>query len=239
MAEDESAPAARPKKGVGAIIVAAGKSLRMGGGDKIWVSLGGRPLLAHTVSIFQFSSAVDRIALVLSADRQRLGMSLIKGAHFGKVANICFGGEKRQQSVRAGLEALGPCEWVIVHDGARPLVSTRLIEQGLAAARETGAATCAVPIHDAVKVVNQENIVEKSLTRNGLWLIQTPQVFRYDILMEAHSKADGTFSASDDAALVERLGYPVKVFLGTYHNIKVTTPDDLVMAQMLLRWHRA
>jgi len=226
------------KKGVGAIIVAAGKSLRMGGGDKIWVSLGGRPLLAHTISIFQFSSAIDRIVLVLSADRQRLGMSLVKGAHFGKVANICFGGEERQQSVRAGLEALGPCEWVVVHDGARPLVTTRLIEQGLAAARETGAATSAVPVHDTIKLVNEKNLVEKSLSRNGLWLIQTPQVFRYDLLMEAHSRAAGIV-ASDDAGLVERLGNPVKVFMGSYHNIKVTTPDDLVLAQMLLKWHRS
>ena len=225
------------KKGVGAIIVAAGKSLRMGS-DKIWVSLSGRPLLAHTVSIFQFCSAIDRIALVLSADRQRLGMSLVKGAHFGKVVNICFGGEERQQSVRAGLEALGPCEWVVVHDGARPLVTTRLIEQGLAAARETGASTCAVPLHDTIKLVNDKNMVEKSLERNHLWLIQTPQVFRYDLLVEAHRRADAR-SASDDAALVERLGNPVKVFMGSYHNIKVTTPDDLVLAQMLLKWHRS
>jgi 2-C-methyl-D-erythritol 4-phosphate cytidylyltransferase len=225
------------KKGVGAIIVAAGKSLRMGS-DKIWVSLSGRPLLAHTVSIFQFSSAIDRIALVLSADRQRLGISLVKGAHFGKVVNICFGGEERQQSVRAGLEALGPCEWVVVHDGARPLVTTRLIEQGLAAARETGASTCAVPLHDTIKLVNDKNMVEKSLERDHLWLIQTPQVFRYDLLVEAHRRADAR-SASDDAALVERMGNPVKVFMGSYHNIKVTTPDDLVLAQMLLKWHRS
>lgn len=232
-------PKEKAKKGVGAIIVAAGKSLRMGGGDKIWLSLSGRPLLAHTMSIFQFCAAVDRIVLVLSADRQKLGMSLIKGAHFGKVTGICFGGEERQHSVRAGLEALGPCEWVIVHDGARPLVSTKLIEQGLAAARETGAATCAVPLHDTLKLVNEKNLVEKSLDRKHLWLIQTPQVFRYDMLMEAHRKADGRFAAGDDAALVERLGYQVKVYMGSYHNIKVTTPDDLVLAQMLLKWHRA
>ena len=236
---DEAVVASPVKKGVGAIVVAAGKSLRMGGGDKIWVSLGGRPLLAHTVSIFQFCSAIDRIVLVLSADRQRLGMSLIKGAHFGKVAGICFGGDERQQSVRAGLEALGPCEWVVVHDGARPLVTTRLIEQGLAAARETGAATCAVPLQDTLKLVNEKNMVEKSFSRDHIWLIQTPQVFRYDMLMEAHRKADRQPPAGDDAALVERMGYPVKVFMGSYHNIKVTTPDDLVLAQMLLKWHRA
>jgi len=233
--EEETKPA---RKRVGAIIVAAGKSLRMGS-DKIWVSLSGRPLLAHTVSIFQSSSAIDRIVLVLSADRERLGMSLVKGARFGKVAGICLGGEERQQSVRAGLEALGPCEWVVVHDGARPLVTARLIEQGLAAARETGASTCAVPLHETIKLVNEKHLVEKSLDRNHLWLIQTPQVFRYDMLLEAHRKADGRLAASDDAGLVERLGYPVKVFMGSYQNIKVTTPDDLVLVQMLLKRRRS
>jgi 2-C-methyl-D-erythritol 4-phosphate cytidylyltransferase len=230
---------AAPGKGiVGAIIVAAGRSLRMGGGDKLWVSLGGRPLLAHTLSIFQYCSAIDQISLVLSEDRQRLGHSLIKGAHFGKVTSLCMGGEERQQSVRAGLEALGPCEWVVVHDGARPLVTAKLIEQGLAAARETGAATSAVPVQETIKLVNEKNLVEKSLDRRRLWLVQTPQVFRYEMLVEAHRSAGGQ-SATDDAALVERLGHQVKVYMGSYHNIKVTTPEDFILAQMLLRWHRA
>ena len=136
--------------------------------------------------------------------------------------------------MRAGLEALGPCEWVVVHDGARPLVTRELIDKGLAAARETGAATCAVPLHDSIKLVNDKGLVEKSLDRRRLWQVQTPQVFRYDLLMEAHRAAAKQPPASDDAALVERLGYPVKVFMGSYHNIKVTTPDDLVLAQILL-----
>jgi 2-C-methyl-D-erythritol 4-phosphate cytidylyltransferase len=211
----------------------------MGGGDKLWVSMGGRPLLAHTLAVFQFCSTIDHISLVLSADRQKLGQSLVKGAHFGKVDSLCFGGDERQQSVRAGLEELTPCEWVVVHDGARPLVNAKLIEQGLLAARETGAATCAVPVQDAIKLVNDQNLVEKSLDRRRLWLVQTPQVFRYDLLVEAHrAAAKGPF-ASDDATLVERLGYKVKVFMGSYQNIKVTTPDDFILAQMLLRWHHA
>ncbi len=118
------------------------------------------------------------------------------------------------------------------------MVTARLIEQGLAAARQTGAAACAVPVNDTLKLVNDKQVVEKSLERNGLWLIQTPQVFRYDILMEAHRKAAGRTLATDDAGLVERLGVEVKVFMGSYHNIKVTTPEDLILAQMLLRWHR-
>jgi 2-C-methyl-D-erythritol 4-phosphate cytidylyltransferase len=238
MVEEEEKRDLPPGKGVGAIIVAAGRSVRMGdSGDKIWVSLSGRPLLAHTLAVFQFCRSVDRIVLVLSPERQRLGTSLVKGAHFSKVGSICFGGERRQDSVRAGLEALGKCEWVIVHDGARPLVTTRLIEQGLAAAQETGAATCAVPVNDSLKLVDEKHMVEKTLSRNRLWLIQTPQVFRWELLTEAHLTANG-YSTTDDTALVGKLGNAVKVYPGSYHNIKVTTPDDLVLAQMLLRWHR-
>lgn len=228
----------RPAK-VGAIIVAAGRSVRMGGGDKIWIALSGRPLVAHTLSIFQYSPAVDRIALVVSYDKLKLGQTLAKGGHLTKVVSVCAGGAQRQESVRAGLEALGPCEWVIVHDGARPLVTSRLIEQGLAAAKETGAATCAVPIQDSVKSVTEKHVVDKSLDRSRLWLIQTPQVFRYNILVEAHkAAARSRASATDDATLVERLGNPVKVYMGSYHNIKITTPEDLVLAGMFLRWHR-
>jgi 2-C-methyl-D-erythritol 4-phosphate cytidylyltransferase len=211
----------------------------MGGGDKLWVSLGGRPLLAHTLSIFQHCPSVHRISLVLAEGRQKLGHTLVKGARFGKVAAVCFGGEERQDSVQAGLQALGPCDWVVVHDGARPLVTRRLIEQGLAAAQETGAATCAVPAQDTIKTVNEQSLVEKTLDRRRLWLIQTPQVFRYDMLVEAHRAAAGQPPASDDAALVERLGYQVKVFMGSYHNLKVTTPEDLLLAQVLLRWQRS
>ncbi len=240
MATSAEETAETPKAvSIGAIILAAGRSQRMGGGDKLWVSLGGRPLLAHTLSIFQHCSSIHRIALVLAAGRQRLGHALVKGAHFGKVAAICFGGEERQDSVRAGLEALGPCDWVVVHDGARPLVTRKLIEEGLAAARETGAATCGVAAQETIKTVKEGGLVEKTLERERLWLTQTPQVFRYDMLVEAHRAAAGQPPASDDAALVERLGYQVKVYMGSYHNLKVTTPEDLLLAQVLLRWHRS
>jgi 2-C-methyl-D-erythritol 4-phosphate cytidylyltransferase len=127
---------------------------------------------------------------------------------------------------------------VVVHDGARPLVSRQLIDQGLAAARETGAATCAVPAHDVIKLVSEQGLVEKSLDRRRLWLVQTPQVFRYEMLVEAHRAAAKQPHASDDATLVERLGHQVKVYMGSYHNLKVTTPDDLLIAHILIRWHR-
>ena len=235
-----SEEAATPAKagGVGAIIVAAGRSRRMGGGDKLWVSLGGRPLLAHTLAIFQHCPSIHKIVLVLAPGQEKLGQTLIKNSLLNKVAAICAGGEERQDSVRAGLAALGPCEWVVVHDGARPLVTRELIDKGLAAARATGAATCAVPLHDSIKLVSEQGLVEKSLDRRRLWQVQTPQVFRYELLVEAHRAAAKQPPASDDATLVERLGRQVKAYMGSYHNIKVTTPDDMVIAQILIRWHR-
>ena len=210
----------------------------MGGGDKLWVSLGGRPLIAHTLAVFQHCPSIHRIALVLTPGREKLGHSLVKSAYLTKVTAICTGGAERQDSVRAGLEALDPCEWVVVHDGARPLVSRQLIDQGLAAARATGAATCAVPLHDMIKLVSEQGLVEKSLDRRRLWLVQTPQVFRYEMLVEAHQAAAKQPHTSDDATLVERLGHQVKVYMGSYHNLKVTTPDDLLLAHILIRWHR-
>jgi 2-C-methyl-D-erythritol 4-phosphate cytidylyltransferase len=224
--------------GVGAIIVAAGRSRRMGGGDKLWVSLGGRPLLAHTLAVFQHCPSIHRIALVLAPGSEKLGHTLVKNALLTKVTAICAGGDERQDSVRAGLAALGPCDWVVVHDGARPLVTRQLIDQGLAAAKATGASTCAVPLHDMIKLVSEQGLVEQSLDRRRLWLVQTPQVFRYETLVEAHRAAAKQPPANDDAALVERLGHQVKVYMGSYHNMKVTTPDDMVIAQILLRWHR-
>jgi 2-C-methyl-D-erythritol 4-phosphate cytidylyltransferase len=211
----------------------------MGGGDKLWVSLAGRPLIAHTLFVFQHCPSVHRIILVVASGREKLGHSLVKGAHLHKVSSICVGGEERQDSVRAGLAALDACEWVVVHDGARPLVTRRLVEQGLAAARETGAATCAVPMNDAVKLVDQKGRVERSLDRRHLWSVQTPQVFRYETLLQAHREAASKVRADDDATLVERLGLPVKVYMGSYQNLKVTTQEDLLLAQVLLRWHRS
>lgn len=235
---EETEEQAKPVS-VGAIVLAAGRSRRMGGGDKLWVALGGRPLIAYTLSVFQHCPSVQRVVLVLGSGRQKLGHTLVKGGRYSKVTAIVVGGEERQDSALAGLSALGSCEWVVVHDGARPLVTRKLIEQGLVTARETGASTCAVPLHDMIKSVGEGGLVEKSLERRRLWLTQTPQVFRYELLVEAHQAAlNQQPRASDDASLVERLGHQVKVYMGSYHNLKITTQEDLLLAQVLVRWHR-
>jgi 2-C-methyl-D-erythritol 4-phosphate cytidylyltransferase len=208
----------------------------MGGADKLFALLAGRPLLAHCLDAFQQCPAVGRIVLVLSRGNRRAGEALVEDGDFSKVRAVCLGGERRQDSVRAGLAALaelGPVDWVVVHDGARPLVTPALIEDGLKAARETGAAVCAVPAQDTVKEADERRTVERTLDRRSLWLVQTPQVFRYDMLREAHERARG--DVTDDASLVEAMGHRVMLYEGSRRNLKVTTPDDLALAEALLR----
>jgi len=203
----------------------------MGGSDKLFADLGGQPLLLRALQPFQESPLVDQIVLVLSAANLERGRALAEEG-IGKLSAAREGGPRRQDSVRLGLGALGPCEWVLVHDGARPLVNAELIERGLAAARGTGAAVPAVPLADTVKLATADGTVERTLDRSRLWAAQTPQVFRYDLLLRAHREV--TADVTDDAAMLEALGLPVKLFEGSPANIKVTTPDDLRLAEALL-----
>ncbi len=223
----------------GAIVVAAGSSARMRGPstgsgqalDKLFAPLAGRPLLAHVLSRFQESPAVDRIALVLSSENLEQGRDLVTEYGMTKISPICLGGPRRQDSVRLGLEALGECDWVLVHDGARLLVNP-LISEGLEAAQETGAAVPALPIADTVKSAGPDGTVERTLDRSRLWAAQTPQVFRYDLLLRAHREI--TADVTDDAAMLEALGLPVKLYPGSPLNIKVTNLEDLRTAEALL-----
>ena len=217
---------------VGAIIAAAGRGRRFGEGDKLFAPLAGRPLIAHTLIAFEVCRLIDTVVLVLTEENLERACRLVDAAGFDKVAVICPGGPRRQDSVRLGLEALGECRWVVVHDGARPLVTAALIEAGLAAAAETGAAIAAVPLADTLKEAADDGLVRRTLDRRNLWAAQTPQVFDYELLREAHRQADG--EVPDDAALVEALGRRVKVFPGSARNLKVTTAADLALAQALL-----
>jgi len=217
---------------LGAVIVAAGSGERMGAIDKLFVSLAGRPLLAHALAAFQQCPDVDRIVLVMAEANLERGRELVAAHGFDKVAGFCAGGPRRQDSVRLGMEALGECEWVAVHDGARPLVTPGLIMRTLEAAQETGAAVPAVPLADTIKEAGPEGLVERTLDRSRLWAAQTPQVFRHDLLLRAHREV--TADATDDAAMLEALGLPVKLFPGERTNIKVTTQDDLRLAEALL-----
>lgn len=216
---------------VGAIILAAGSSSRMAGVDKLLLPLHGRPLITYALEAFQECAAVDDIAVVLAAGNAPAILSLL--AQFSKVGHAVRGGERRQDSVRAGLESLGACDWVVVHDGARPLVTAEMIERGLEVARPVGAAAAAMPVVDTLKAAREDGAVLRTVSRSGLWAVQTPQVFRWDLLAMAHERV--TEDVTDDCAMLEQIGRPVQLYEGSRLNIKVTTPEDSVIAGALLR----
>ncbi|MFC1903225.1 2-C-methyl-D-erythritol 4-phosphate cytidylyltransferase [Chloroflexota bacterium] len=216
---------------VGAIIVAAGSSERMGGIDKVFAPLGGKPVLAWAVDTFEACNSVQQVVIVVSKQNLERCRRLVVEQKWTKVTAICEGGKRRQDSVAAGLSQLKDCEWVVIHDAARPLVTVDLIEKGLAEARETGGAVAAVPVKDTIKAANDDRIVHQTPPRQNLWAVQTPQVFHYSKIVEAYRRAKG--EATDDASLVEQLGYKVRLYTGAYDNIKITTPDDLTLAELL------
>ena len=219
---------------VGAIIVTAGKSQRMSGTDKIFAPLAGQPVLLRVLQPFIDCDSVDRVVVVLNNNNYDEGKDLIVGQNWEKEVAVCIGGKRRQDSVLAGLKLLGDCDLVVIQDGARPFVTVGLIEDGLAAAKETGAAVAAVPATDTIKSADKAMIARQTLQRDNLWLCQTPQVFEYDLLLKAYSKANT--DVTDDAQIVELAGGKVKLYMGSYDNIKITTPADLAVAEML--WKR-
>jgi len=218
---------------VGAIIVAAGSSSRMEKVDKTLLPLLGRSLFLHSLQEFNDSALVTRIVLVVSERNAYRCCQLVAQNRFDKVIDICVGGERRQDSVRRGLAMLGETEWTVVHDGARPCVDGAMIETGLREARDTGAAVAAVPVKDTIKAVGTGRVVTETLDREGLWLIQTPQVFRTDLLTAAHEEVSE--DVTDDASMLERCGHAVKVFMGSYDNVKVTVPEDVSIVEAVLR----
>jgi|CXWL01.1.fsa_nt_gi 2-C-methyl-D-erythritol 4-phosphate cytidylyltransferase len=218
-----------------AIIVAAGRSERMGGVDKVFATLMGRPLLAWTLGAFKRCEAIDAVVIVAAEGSVGRMQAFVQEWRFeAKVTAVVPGGATRQESVRAGLEASDGAAIVVVHDAARPLVTAEIITGGVELARETGAALCAVPVRDTVKqVAGDPPLVVATPDREQLWLAQTPQCFDRALLLEAHEQAIS--AATDDAALVEAMGRPVSVYEGAWSNFKVTTPEDFIIAEALLR----
>jgi 2-C-methyl-D-erythritol 4-phosphate cytidylyltransferase len=220
-----------------AIIPAAGVGRRMGGAiEKQFLRLRGIPILAHTLKVFDQSPEVDGIVLVVAPQqRQVLDTEVINPHPCEKLLGIIDGGPERQDSVANGLRAIPPeSDLVVIHDGVRPLVSVDLVALVLDAARRHGAAIAAIPAGDTVKQVEDQRVVT-TLQRETIWLAQTPQAFRVDLLRRAYQKAaSDRIVLTDDAALVERIGVAVHLVRGSSENIKVTTPSDLVVAEAIL-----
>jgi 2-C-methyl-D-erythritol 4-phosphate cytidylyltransferase len=223
------------KEKVSAIIAAAGDGQRMGGVDKMFAPIEGRPVLARVIDTFQKCKSIDQIIIVINAKNLEKCRRLVEAEGWSKVTDICPGGRQRQDSVAEGLKRLKYAAWVVIHDGARPLVTTDLIERGLEAADATGAAVAAVPVTDTIKVAGADAIVRQTLPRQNLRAVQTPQVFRIDVIQNTYRHVFG--DVTDDASLVERAGYTVKLYLGSYDNIKITSPADLAVAEALWKEH--
>ena len=221
------------KQKTAAIIVAAGEGKRMGGMDKVLATLDGEPILLRATRPFQECQLIDQIVVVVSGDKEQKCRRLVTGREWAKVTDVCIGGQRRQDSVASGLQQLRDYEWIVIHDGARPLLTIDLIERGLEAAQETGVAAAAVPVTDTIKEVNGDGLVSRTPPRQNLMAVQTPQVFRFDLIQIAHRQDCG--DVTDDASLVENLGHRVKLYPGSYDNIKITTPADIILAEALLK----
>ncbi len=220
------------------LIPAAGLGRRMGAEiNKQYLELAGRPILAHTLSLFESHPKVDRILVVSPAEEIPFCREqIVRRYGFAKVHQVVPGGAERQDSVRLGLEACdgGENDLVVIHDGVRPFCPSPLIAPLLEAAAGVGASLLGVPVKDTIKEV-EEGMVKGSPDRSRLWQAQTPQVFRLGLIREAHRRAlEEGFRGTDDASLVERLGLPVAMLEGSYRNIKITTPEDLEMARAFL-----
>ena len=224
---------------VSALIVAAGRGVRMRSDTrKQYLQVAGRPILVHTLMKFDVCPLIDHICIVVPGDdldfcRRRL----IAGGPIKNPVQFVAGGRHRQQSVFNGLKSLDHKKGLVaIHDGVRPLIDPLLITACIKAAETSGACAPGIPVYDTIKRVSDADTIAGTVERKGLWLIQTPQVFRYAVIVEAHERAlhDG-YLGTDDASLVERLGLPVTLISGSKSNIKVTTVEDLTMAAALLR----
>ena len=223
-----------------ALIPAAGMGKRMGAGsNKQYLMLDGMPILARTVRTFEEADCIDAIYLVSPEQEIPFCRSdVVERYGFTKVRAIVPGGKERQHSVHNGLraiEGIEPDDIVLIHDGVRPFVSVQMLEDAAAAARDSGASVVAVPVKDTVKVV-REGLVTATPPRETLWLAQTPQGFRYGLIRAAHEQAAAAgFLGTDDASLMEWQGQPVRVVQGDYRNIKITTPEDMILAEAFLK----
>jgi 2-C-methyl-D-erythritol 4-phosphate cytidylyltransferase len=220
------------------IIAAAGSSRRMEGRDKLWTPLAGRVTLAHTIAVFEAAEIIDSIVLVLHSERLDDATRLCQQEGWSKIIGIVEGGLRRQDSVRSGLDYLAQLvpatQWVMIHDGARPLVTVDMLETGLKTAQKCDAAIAAVPVKDTIKQVEQGQI-SSTLERSQLWAIQTPQIFSFPLIHHAYHTVPPEQEFTDDAALLEHLGKRVAIFNGSYKNIKITTHEDILIAEALLK----
>lgn len=223
---------------ISAIIVAGGKSLRMGQDiNKQFIKLKDKEVIALTIEAFNRATIIDEIIVVIGEDDIEYCITnVIKKYNLIKVKKVVVGGSERQESVYNGLiNCNKESDIVLIHDGARPFVTERMIIDSATCASNLGACTVAVPIKDTIKIISKDSTVVSTLKRDELYAIQTPQAFKYNLILAAHEEALKTnLKATDDTMLIEAMGESVKVVKGSYFNIKLTTPEDLIFGRAIL-----
>ncbi len=205
----------------------------MQGIDKTFAHILGKPLILHTLSVFLNCPDIRRVVLVLPESNIEKARALLKELNNSEKLTLCAGGERRQDSATRGLDALGPCDWVAVHDGARPCISPDILQNVLSDARLHGSAVVAVPVTDTLKRADSDAFISATVPREGLWAVQTPQVFPFSVLQRAYQEVRE--NVTDDASMVEQLGIKIKLTPGFTTNLKVTSPEDLKLAEIILK----
>ena len=222
----------------GVVIVAAGTGSRMNMGiNKQFIKLEGKEIIAYTIEKFYNNSNIEDIVVVVKEDESEFFKKEILDKYNFKNVKIAYGGKERQDSVYNGLKLLDEkCDVVLIHDGARPFVSDKIIDKSIEEAKEHKAIVVGVPVKDTIKVIDNDKNIVDTPNRSVLWAVQTPQTFDYNILIDAYKDAfKNKFYGTDDAMLVERIGYKVKMLEGSYNNIKITTQVDLNVGSQILR----
>ncbi|TCP24138.1 2-C-methyl-D-erythritol 4-phosphate cytidylyltransferase [Scopulibacillus darangshiensis] len=218
------------------VILAAGKGKRMGAGkNKMLLEVAGIPIILHTLLAFESDKACSRIVLVINESERDIFSSFLSHFNITKVVKMVQGGTERQDSVYQGLKVLSGEGIVLIHDGARPFVKKESIARVTETARDEGAAILAVPVKDTIKKV-LDHKVQETVERSDLWAVQTPQAFRLPLILAAHRTGlQRGLQATDDASLMEQTGQTVAVVEGDYQNIKITTPEDMLIAEQFMR----
>lgn len=221
-----------------AIILAAGQGKRMGANiNKQFLTLLGKPVLYHTIKAFSDNENIDNIiVLCAESDMEYCKKNIVEKYDLKKVKALVKGGKERQDSVYNGLKAIESCDIVLIHDGARPFVTEEIINNGIENAKKYGACTCGVKSKDTIKIKDKEGFAKETLNREDTFIVQTPQCFKYDIILHCHEELKKTkFEVTDDAMIVEKFNKKVYLYEGSYLNIKLTTPEDIIIGENILK----
>ncbi|WP_333861708.1 2-C-methyl-D-erythritol 4-phosphate cytidylyltransferase [Clostridium sp.] len=224
-----------------AVIVAAGKGKRMKlPVNKQFINIQGKPVLYYSINEFSKSSLIDKIVVVCAEDEiEYCRQEIIEKYNFNKVVKIVSGGEERQNSVFNGLKVLENCDVVLIHDGARPFVTNKIIKDGIRYSNMYGACACGVMPKDTIKIKGKDGFSFKTLERKELFIVQTPQCFNYDLIYDCYKRLlNKKVQVTDDTMVVEYFGNKVYLYEGSYDNIKITTAEDLIVAKNICEIHK-